>query len=216
MCQEHAKLAKEVDRLKGLEANLLSELAEARSVANAAHAQSKTARTFVDALLALIDAPKIAAAYGATADVDVGAIVEKVLARIPTTGAVVQVTPPEQLRRDFQRDEASRILEAAAALTPLARQQLRLLEALEGQAVGQQALAERMGRSWGGNARVTFVKGLDELVALGWIDKQERQGVRTTLRAKIEANLALYQPAVGDVDATYQHVVAALASGAAS
>ena len=217
MCQEHAKLAKDNERLTAalqdldrLSQERTRELERIRGELRSLHEQSKASQNFVECFVALVGVPKTVE-YATHAAADVDAIVGKVLARIPSTGgAVLQVTPPEKLRHDFQQAEVARLLEAVQALTPLARTQFRLLEAVPGALVGQQAMAERLGRSWGGNARVTFVTALKELEGLGVVEIQERVGVRSKLRAKIEADLGFYSAAAGDVDATYQHVLARL------
>jgi len=225
MCQEHAKLAAEVTEYQRKLADALSTVYQAGQRAGKQEQEIRrlsdaltTSTRFAEALKAFIGGIGDVAFPTASA-VDVDQVVEKVLARIPSTaagGAVLQVTPPEKLRHDFQAAEVTRVLEAVAALSPLARTQLRLLEAIpHGTAIGQQTLAERLGRSWGGNARVTFVTALKELEALGVVEIQERVGVRSTLRAKLEADLGFYSATVGDIDATYQHVLARLAEPAA-
>ncbi len=212
MCEEHAKLAKKVEELttgvNGYSARvgtLTVELADVRKERDQLARRAEAGTRLVDALVALA---------GPLGGVDMEAIVEKVLARIPAGAgvAVLHVTPPEKLRHDFQDAEVARLLEATQALSPLARTIMRLVEAIpHGTALGQQVLAERLGRSWGGNARVTFVKALGELATLGFVEIQERVGVRSTLRAKIEADLGFYSASAGDVESTYQHVLARLA-----
>ncbi len=224
MCEEHAKLATKVTELttavneySARVGTLTLELADANKAraelnqhASGLRSRADAASRFVDALVALA---------GPIGGVDMEAIVDKVLARLPAgaVGAVLQVTPPEKLRHDFQKDEVARLLGATQGLSPLARTIMRLVEAIpHGTALGQQVLAERLGRSWGGNARVTFVKALGELATLGFVGIQERVGVRSTLRGKIEADLGFYSASAGDVEQTYQYVLARLAeSGAA-
>jgi hypothetical protein len=218
MCEEHAKLSKEVEQLKGKLAEAARALIQGGAAAGeklkAMMVERDQARSRAAAADRLVDALAQLGAGGGGA-VDVDGIVEKVLARIPAGagGAVLQVTPPEKLRHDFQEAEVRRLLEAVAALSPLAQSQLLLLESIAGSAVGQQQLASRLGRSWGGNARVTFVRALEELTALGLIEVKEREGVRTALRVKIETDLGFYNATPADVEATHQNVLARLATG---
>lgn len=210
MCEEHAKLATEVERLTSMTNDYADKLGKRELALKDAQTHRDQFRARAEAGTRFVEA--LAALAGPVGAVDMEALIEKVLARLPAGagGAVLQVTPPEALRAEFQGAEVARLRDAVRALSPLARMQLRLLEAMPGTAVGQQQLAERLGRSWGGNARVTFVKALGELEALGLVEIQERVGVRARVRAKIEADLGFYQASAGDVDLTYQHVLAHL------
>jgi hypothetical protein len=150
---------------------------------------------------------------GAAGAVDEDALINKVLARIPTSGSgPIQVTPPAKLRADFQREETERILAATKDLKPLARKVQKLLESVEGKHLSQKEIAERLGRSTGGGSWIELGAQIKELIALGFAAIEERRGVRTTLRSTIAADLATYQASDADVEAVYQTLLYAIAT----
>jgi hypothetical protein len=194
MCKEHARLEEENRRLQ-------RELEEGREAAAGA-------RQLGAAIARLL--PSIG---GAPATVDVETVVEKVLARIPSSGGgPIQVTPPAKLRRDFQEQETRRILDLAGELSPLQKRILKLLETTDGGFVGQPALAQRLGRATAGGGFVDFGKANKALHDVGLVEVKERQGVRKRLREKIAEDLAFYQPIDADVEAVYQNVLHAIAT----
>lgn len=222
MCQEHAKLAREVTALQGrldeqqqlagergrIVERLTADLAAAVNDRDVYLERGRRANALVEAWTALVGAPRAAGA-----GVDVETIVQKVLARIPTGGAVVQVTPPAKLRADFQQAEVDRLLATVGALKPLPRRILLLLEGLEGARLSPKTIAERLGRATGGGSWIDLGAAIKELAELGLVDVVERQGSAACVRAKIAADLATYGATEADVDATYQHVLTKLAQG---
>lgn len=145
--------------------------------------------------------------------VDEEEIVRRVLARVPAGGggAVVQVTPPEKLRADFQREEADRILAAVRGLNPLGRRVLKLLEGLEGRRLMQKSINERLGRSI--NSNRDMGEAVREMKELGLIDA-DSHGIGARVRAKITEDLSTYAPSADDVDAVYQRVLYELSTEA--
>jgi hypothetical protein len=128
-------------------------------------------------------------------------------------GGPLTVTPPEKLRKDFQREEAERIVKLARELPPLQKRVVLLLEgAADGDYVSQPTVAQRLGRSTGGGSFLDLTKAIKELVAAGLVEAKERQGVRRSLRGKIAADLAYYRPAEPEVEAVYQAVLYELAT----
>ena len=125
--------------------------------------------------------------------------------------AVVQIMAPEALRAEFQRAEADRIVKLVAELDSFPKQILRLLAALDGRRLFQKAIAERLGRSYGGGAQSKTMR--DAVEALGDLVTSDGNGVRANVRERIAADLAAYQATDADVEATYQRVLYELATG---
>ena len=138
---------------------------------------------------------------------------QRFLSEVPLgSGAPLVVTPPEKLRKDFQREEADRIIAASRSLTPLAKRVLKLLETTSDY-VSQPKTAERLGRSNSGNAAVTLAKAIGDLRECGFVDTKPKTGSRTAVRDKIAADLAFYQASQADVDQVYQTVLHEIATG---
>lgn len=126
---------------------------------------------------------------------------------LPTAGGPVTVIAPEKLRKDFQRDEVTRIVAAVKELPGLTKQVMKLIEVATG-AVSQRQIAERLGRAAGG-----WIGGaLKELSELGLVGVKEKVGAVSTIRAKIAADLAFYQATDADAEAVYQAVLYDLAT----
>lgn len=143
--------------------------------------------------------------------VDQEQLIAEVLRRLPASGGTVyQVAPVEKLRKDYQQQEVDRLLAWIRELPELERKILGLVETTEGR-TGQQKLAERLGRSFGGNARVTFVAALRRLASAQAVDIEERHGVAKRLKVKIAEDLAIYQASEQEVEATYQTIMATMA-----
>lgn len=215
MCEEHAKLETEVESLRTKLGEAERTLLEAGRAAGEALkkviGERDALRRHADAAVRFVDA--LAALAGPVGAVSMEALVDKVLARLPAGAAsvVLQVTPPEKLRAEFQEAEVARLLGAIAALKPLPRRILRLVETTDGAFVGQKILAERLGRSTQGGSWIDFGKAVGELAALGLVEVRERQGLRRRLREKIGQDLAFYQATEADVDATHAQVLGRLA-----
>jgi hypothetical protein len=219
MCQEHARLQADLKTATARLQEQGSELAGARQSIDTLMREVVDLRTAgeaaqliklgVQALLG--SAPAIA--VGGTTAVDEEALVQKVIARIPAGGTVVQVTPPAKLRANFQQAEVDRLLRAVRELEPLPRQVLKLLEAVEGGYLTQPTIAARLGRSYrGGAQQKAMSNAVDALVKAGLTTSQKGHGARTILREKIAEDLAAYQPTDADVEATYQRVLYELAT----
>ena len=65
-----------------------------------------------------------------------------------------------------------------------------------GEWIGVKALAARLGVPTGGDSFVKFSKALSGLADEGYLERQERQGVRGALRRKLSADLAPMLPLV--------------------
>lgn len=220
--EELGGVRKEVTRLtrslEAAESELRTQRAlgnQARETAERLRAQGEAAGRFVAALREFLGAADAAELPGAApaAALDEAALVRRVLAQLPAGGAgpILQVTPPEKLRHDFQEAEVTRLLAAIATLKPLPRRILLFVEATDGDFVGQKVLAERLGHSTQGGSWIDFGKAVNELATLGLVEVRERHGVRRRLRGKIGQDLAFYRALEADIDATHAQVLARLA-----
>lgn len=139
--------------------------------------------------------------------VDVERIVGEVLRRLPTGTAVIQVTPPEALRKEFQQREVARILEAVRAFTVTQRDVVAMMEG-NGSYATQSTIAARLGKGMGG-----WLAGhLKPLQEQRFILVDGKRGVKGNLRGKIAEDLVFYQASDEDVEQVYQHCLAALAA----
>ncbi len=137
---------------------------------------------------------------------------ERLLRELPLSGSgPIQVIAPQKLRKDFQRDEADRVVKAARALKPLQKKILKLVETTSDY-TGQKTLAERLGRATAGGSWVDLTTAVKELAAEGFVEVKEKQGVRKKLREKIAADLAFYEATDAEVDAVHQSVLFELAT----
>ena len=136
----------------------------------------------------------------------------RLIQEVPMGGGTVNVLPPEKLRRDFQKQEADRIIAAAGELTSLAKRVLKLLESTDGEYVSQQNVAKRLGVSNTGQGSTALKKAITELTDLGFVETMAKQGSRKSLRRQIAADLEFYKPSEADIDAVYQNVLFAVAT----
>lgn len=220
MCEQHVKLQRElevlgresVERQRTLE-RIQGELAEGRRQLDGLRARGAAVDQLVAALAKLLPA---GAGGGVSAPVDEEALVRKVLARIPAGGGgPIQVTPPEKLRADFQREEVDRLVGLASSLPTLQKRVLTLLETTDGAFVGQPTINQRLGRSTSGGSRADLGKAVQDLQGHGLVEVKDRQGARRRLREKIAEDLAFYGATDADVEAVYQTVLHVLATGEA-
>lgn len=124
----------------------------------------------------------------------------RLLRDLPLTGgATLVVTPPEKLRKDFQRAEAERIVDGVRELPTLQRLILKFVEAVPGY-TGQATISKRIDRANNGD----FGKAVKDLASLGCVESKERVGVRSTLRERIASDLASYQASEEEIEAVYQ------------
>lgn len=138
----------------------------------------------------------------------------RLLSELPTlaNGATITVTPPEKLRKDFQIEESRRIVDSAASFRSLPARVLKLMETTDGDYVSQKTIAERLGRSTGGQSWMDLGKAIKELAAVGFVEVKERQGVRKTLRDRIANDLSFYAPTESDIDGVYNQVIFEIAT----
>jgi hypothetical protein len=211
MCEEHQRLSREMEALTGSLKEAQRALVAAGAEAGRLRIRAQAADELAAAIAKLL--PTGEGLTAAAASVDEDAIVRKVLARIPAGPAgPLQVTPPAKLRADFQREEVARILSAIRDLSPLQKRILKLLEGLEGQRCFQKNIAQRLGRPTGGDSWIHMTTAVKGLASAGFVDVDEKRGVRTSVRDKIAGGLQTYQAADADVEAVYQNVLFEIAN----
>ena len=214
MCELHQKLERELADAK----RELEQSRKAGHSATEACARAEKRAAAADELRQVLGR-FLPAGAGVGAAVDEDAIVARVLDRVPTGGGgPIQVTPPEKLRKDFQREESARIVAAAKELRPLQKKVLKLVEgvATNGEYISQRMIAERLGRATGGQSWMDLGKATKELAALGFVAVAERQGVRRNLKAQIATDLEAYKATPDEVEAVYQSVLFEVATEAAA
>jgi hypothetical protein len=141
--------------------------------------------------------------------VDLDKIANLVIARMPAGGGTaLQVTAPEALRLQVQNDVASRILETARELPPVAKRLIKVLIALD-KRISQRAAAERAGVGWGGNVIEAYKALSDE----EFIDSHPKNGTCAAVRSRIAALLGDLGANEQRVEEVYQNVLYALATG---
>ena len=195
MCDQHQKLAAEVETLRR----------DARQAIDANAAATNLFRQLAYAIVRFLPA----GSGGGAAAVDEDAIVRRVLAQVPAGGGPVTVTPPEKLRKDFQRAAVERLLSEVAALPGTAKRLLKYLVAVE-KRLGQRDVVAGIGLTVGGPTMAHF-KTLKEA---GLIDVHPNNGSKEAIRERIAAVLTDLNPTADEVEAVYQNVLHAIATGA--
>lgn len=135
----------------------------------------------------------------------------QLLSELPVGGGTIVVTPPEKLRKDFQREESERIVAAIQAFDKLGKRILKLMEGLGGY-LPQKHIAERLGKPTAGGSWVTLGTQVKELAEAGFLIIDGKRGVTAATRAKIAADLSSYQPTDDEVEAVYQQVLFVIAT----
>lgn len=217
VCTKCPELERKVSELtmttKSLQRNLGEEfklVQRERGRAERVEAEAKVGNALVQALRAALGGTPSAGTSVHVVDED--SIVSKVLSRIPAAGGIIQVIPPEKLRKDFQQEEVQRILATIEALSPLQKKMLKLIETTDGTYISRAMVAQRLGRSTGGGSFIDLSRGLSEMCKLGVLEMQERQGVRKALRTKIQADLEFYKASDAEVEQVYNSVLHVLAT----
>lgn len=195
------------------------ELKQARQRVDQLEERSGMAQDFYLAVANFVGkhlAPMVSGATATATTVDEEALVRRILARLPATGGPIQITPPEKLRRDFQREESERLVARVEKLSALSQRVLKLVETLdEAEWISAATVATRLGRSAGGGSWKDLKEAIDDLNRHGMIEVVERQGIRRKLREKIRQDLALYRTTDADIEAVYQNVLFVIAGGTA-
>lgn len=213
MCELHQKLERELEslrgealaRLKAIE-KLNGDVVTLRGENHAQHAELADFRTLKRILGS--DGP------GPTAGsvLDEEALVQRVLARVPAAGGgPIQVTPPEALRLQVQKDVAQRLVNVVRDLPPTAKRLLRVLIAVD-KRISQRAVAERAGAGWGGSVMEAY-KALSDS---GLIESHPKNGTKANVRERIVEYLGDLGAQDPEVEAVYQNVLYQLATGDAA
>ena len=144
---------------------------------------------------------------------DTNEIVERVLTRIGPQGHILQVTPPEALKYQFEQEALARLKGEIEALEPRERKVIAWLEH-RGQVTGAAQIAlhvENRDFRRGGRYVVEFGQMLKRLAEAGLIVSLERQGYRPALRERVAERLAPYTDSDQEVEQVYQHLLHLLA-----
>ena len=151
-----------------------------------------------------------AGAGASVATVDEDALVSRVLARLPTGGApVVQVAPPEALRKKYLEKATIRIL--VARLAPLSADAREAIEYLlaHGTFFAVTAVAKALSGNTHGGTRERWGKALKELLDASLAAKggSGRSEYRANVRGCVEAELGPHGATEGEIAAVEQQVL---------
>ncbi len=138
-------------------------------------------------------------------------IVIMVANRLGQTPTVTMVAPLEAMKKQYQREAVDRLAEEAAGFPPRVREAVKWLESV-GKTCSFVEISRNLDFPTTGGSLSTFSKGMKELVDDGWL-AQSSNGVRSTMKAKVEKFLAIYEPTTEDVEQTFAHLVAKLGEG---
>ena len=139
-------------------------------------------------------------------------IVEKVLARLGAWRPVVQVVPLEALKHRFQQESVARLTLQVRALEDRPRQAILWLLAV-GRPATYKEICSQLGFPELGGSYTKFRTDMKEAMDIGLLTS-DSHGLHVAVRNRVAAELAPYSPAPEDIEATYQHLLAALAQGA--
>lgn len=168
---------------------------------------------FRDALRTFLCFDDFQPSGGAAGPVDLDALAEKVAARLGTNRPVVQMTPLGALKHRFQEETVARLAAQVQALGDRPRQAILWLLSVDHPAHHRE-ICQSLGFPLAGGSFVAFGKGIKEAVAAGFLADDGQRGLHVTIRQKVVVALASYDPSPEDIEATYQHLVAALANEA--
>jgi hypothetical protein len=141
---------------------------------------------------------------------DLDALAEKVAARLGT-GRVVPAVPLEALKHRFQQEAVDRLVEQVQALDERPRQAILWLLSV-GRPARHMEICRRLAFPEAGASFAKFGTGIKAAVAIGFL-VLDPEGLRVTIWEKVAAELEPYGAAPEDIEATYQHLLAALAEG---
>lgn len=204
-----------IESLSGLRARE-AEQATAKALEEALHAISKLEGqldNFMlvrDALRAFlsVDNPAPTSIAGPTAPVDLDILADKVAARLGTA-RVLQVTPLESLKHEFRQEAVDRLVQQAQALDERPRQAILWLLSV-GRPAKHMEICKRLSFPEAGASFAKFGTGIKAAVKAGFLTL-EQDGLRATIWEKVGAELEPYGASGPNIEATYGHLLAALA-----
>lgn len=140
------------------------------------------------------------------------ALTEKVAARLGTGRPVVHLVPLEALKHQFQQQAVARLTLQVQALEERPRRAILWLLAV-GRAATYKEISSQLGFPEVGGSYTKFRSDMKEAMDIGLLTS-DSHGLHVTVRNRVAAELAPYGPAPEQIEATYQHLLAALAQGA--
>jgi hypothetical protein len=191
---ELAELSRELQRIKG-RVSLLEPIASKWSAFEQALAE-------------------IVRGIGGSGDggINEAALEERIVARVGARGTAAQLAPLEALKHRFQEETVVRLVAQVHALEERPRQAILWLLSV-GKPAHHRQICQALGFPLAGGSFVAFGKGIRDAVAAGLLDDGQ-SGLHVTIREKVVVALASYDPSPEDIEDTYQHLVAALATEA--
>lgn len=205
------EMRQKTTRLEGIAKEQGDAIALLKRHLEAAEREADAGRGLAKALRVLLGG--VPATAGKGAGLDLEAVVEAVLARLPKgqSGILVSVAAPEALRKRFQEEEVTRLVGKIRGLDDQARRVLSLLESLD-KALSLNGICNRLGVSAGGDSWRRVKESIQILEGLGFVESAKgSHGFRASVKNKIAADLADYQATEEEIEQTYLHVLAVLA-----
>ncbi len=148
--------------------------------------------------------------------VDTDDIVQKVLARIPTSNGarVVTVAPVEALRDQFQNEAVDRIIDAVDGVSRESKRYLLWLIQLDGGMAAGALMEHFFGKKLSGGAYQKEMRFLKELETIGVAEARQGVGWMDTLRSAVWSKMAPYKPSDEAVEEVHNQIVAKMATAA--
>ena len=196
------QLARERDLLLDAKDRLEEELA---TQSTALETQSVLLRNLRDALVPFVRGATLAPAT----PVDLDSLAEKVAARLGVGRPVLQVVPVEALKHRFQQEAVARLTLQVQALEERPRQAILWLLAV-GRPATYKEICSQLGFPEVGGSYTKFRADIKEAVDIGLLTT-DSHGLHVAIRNRVANELAPYGPPPEEIEATYQHLLAALA-----
>ena len=143
---------------------------------------------------------------------DLDTLAEKVAAR--TRVASVRWVPLEALKHRFQQQAVARLTLQVQALEERPRQAILWLLAV-GRPATYKEICSQLGFPEIGGSYTKFRSDMKEAIDIGFLTS-DSHGLHVAIRNRVGVELAPYAPAPEDMEATYQHLLAALVNEAGS
>jgi hypothetical protein len=157
---------------------------------------------------------KVLQKMGPIQQVDVQQIVEQVMQRIPRGGggAVYEVAPLEKLKRNFQEEAKGRIIKEINELSQDEKKVLKFIETQD-KLVNVTVVLDKclhLSTTGGGN-RTKVSEIFRKFATLGFARHETHNNLAgSNLRARIADMMGTHGATDAEIDATYQHIIAAM------
>jgi hypothetical protein len=199
-----------VDKLERQVESACQELRETKERLFATETAFAPLRRFADALYELLPERRSGAEAPSPQKLDLDRLAELVAGRLGRDRPVLSVAPLEALKLRYQEDALRRLYQSAVELDPTQRRVLEWLTAVDG-SHSFVKISQALGMPTSGGSYSKNNDKVNDLVVRGWLFRDSKTGLRSTLREKVQEMLAPYGSRDQEVDEVYAHLVAKLA-----